>query len=71
MGNGNEIAGKIDNLIQIARSGWASGKLASASDFEFVEDAWIDFHLDQPISRRQVRRLEEIVLSLESKVSCM
>ena len=71
MGSGNEINRKIEDLINMARGGWASGELASASDFDFVEDAWINFHLDQPISRRQVRRLEEIVLSLKSKVSCM
>lgn len=51
---------RIESLIENARQGWASGALDSDADFEFVEEAWIIYHLDRPLTKNQIERLEQI-----------
>lgn len=68
---GNSMASKswknvhIESLMYRARKNWAAGKLVSATDFQFVERAWISFHLDKPLSHDDVRRLEALTMQLE------
>lgn len=52
--------GKIERLIRNAREGWATGALASDADFEFVEEAWILYHLEGAFTVEQVTILENI-----------
>jgi len=59
------LAEKLEDLIHKAREGWASGSIASDSDFEFIEETWRTYHLDSALSKSQIRRLEEIVLLLK------
>ena len=51
---------RIESLIHYARQGWASGALDSDADFQFVEHLWIIYHLEETLTKAQVKRLEQI-----------
>lgn len=51
---------RIETLIHNVRHGWASGALDSDADFQFVEDLWITYHLEEVLTKDQIKRLEQI-----------